>query len=495
MRKHLLSWLFALVGISCLYAQNEVAMEVEYFTDDMVTVATLDTNYLYPWNERVLASIKAFLTLEKGNHDIMVLVTMPKGKPAQVEISSRPQLRQETTDHLIRRVQSLSRPPRSKLTEYAYLVTAKVGKGCQDQQLKFLPKVYLPEEKVQIQFEAASLEEKKQLFQEWVLEDVIPVLAHYQDTLQTPLKGVNAIGEILSNRAFLGKSSSELTIENPNYWRASMELRSNNGLVVLSKICIHIGKGEFDLAKRYLDVAQVFPEQNSMALSFYHQFNFRMEWLYDDIRSVVRKGKKMQEEGDFEGSALFFEEQLKVMPKIAMFNYQKYYSRSLLISDKDPEYIMQLWKDCKRQVYACDPLFNMNVPARNSKDLYLMSKRHEINLLFNNQISIKDNILEYADIALDLEVYGFAAHMYWLIIGNKPDEFPERDILAHYLYCLEKLGDEENISSFEEEYTRQKFKRIERERKLAMENSPVYKRSKNKNHKKREKKGPKNRKL
>ncbi|WP_264793294.1 hypothetical protein [Aureispira anguillae] len=459
------------------WAQTNVELEVECFTDDMVTVATLDTTYLYPWNKRVLASVHAFLSLEKGNHDVMILVTMPKGKPVFVEVSSRPQLKKETTDHLIRRIEALSRPPRSKLTEYAYLIEAKVGKGCEDPQLKFLPKVALPEEKVQAQFEAADLKGKSELFQNWVIEDVMPVLAFYEDSIHTQLKGVNAIGNILREKKFLEKSSKELTIENSDYWRATMEIESGNGLVILSKICIHVANGEFDLAKRYLNIAQAFPEQNSMALNFYYQFDFRMEWLFDDIREEVRIGKQFQFEGDFESAALHFEEQLNVLPKCAAFNYERYYSRSLLISEYSPEDIIQLWKDCNEAVYACDPLFNMNVPARNSKDLYLMSKRHEINLLFDNQVSIEDNILEYADIALDLEVYGFAAHMYWLIIGNKPDEFPERDILAHYLYCLEKLGDTENITSFEEEYTRQKFKKIERERKQAMEKSSVYSRS------------------
>ncbi|CAA6828634.1 MAG: Unknown protein [uncultured Aureispira sp.] len=475
---------------SNVLAQTAVDIEVEHFTDDMVTVATLDTNFLYTWNERVLASVKAFLSLEKGNHDVLILVTMPKGKPAFVEVSSRPQLKKETTDHLIRRIESLSRPPRSTLTEYAYLITASVGKGCEDPQLKFLPKVALPEEKVRAKYEAADLPGKIKLFQNWVIEDVIPVLAYYEDTFRTELRGVNSIGDILSNKAFDSISSNKLTIENSEYWRATMEVGSGDGLVILSKISIHIAKGEFDLAKRYLNVAQAFPEQNSMALNFYKQFDFRMEWLYDDVREQIRVGKKMQVEGDFEGAALHFEAEIDKFPKSADFNFEKYYSRSLLISEHDPEYIIKLWKDCKEAVYACDPLYNMNVPAKNSKDLYLMSKRHEINLLFDNQVRISENILEYADIALDLEVYGFAAHMYWLIIGNKPDAFPDRDILAHYLYCLEKLGDTENIRTFEEEYTRQKFKKIERERKEAMENSPVYSRSKgiqNKNNKRKKK--------
>lgn len=478
MRLGVLCCIIYLSFSSIILAQTDVKLEVECFTDNMVTVATLDTNYLYPWNERVLSSVKAFLSLEKGNHDVLILVTMPKGKPAFVEVSSRPQLNKETTDHLIRRMEALSRPPRSQLTEYAYLITATVGKGCEDPQLKFLPKVALPEEKARAKFEAANLSEKITLFQTWVVEDVIPVLAYYEDSLRSDLKGINAIGTMLSTKAFNEKSSNELTTENAEYWRATMEIGSGNGLVILSKISIHIAKGEFDLAKRYLNVAQAFPEQNSMALNFYKQFDFRMEWLYDDVREQIRIGKKFQIEGDFESAALHFEAQLNNFPKSADFNFEKYYSRSLLISEHDPEYIINLWKDCKAAVYSCDPLYNMNVPARNSKDLYLMSKRHEINLLFDNQVSISENILEYADIALDLEVYGFAAHMYWLIIGNKPDEFPDRDILSHYLYCLENLGDTENIRTFEEEYTRQKFKKIERERKQAMEDSPVYNRSK-----------------
>lgn len=457
--------------------QIPVKLDVEYFTDDLVTYATLDTAVLYRWNERVQATIKAFLALEKGNHDVMVLVTLPKDKPAFVEISSRPQLSAERVNHLTRRIESLSRAPRSSLTEYAYLVNAQVGKGCQDPQLKFLPKVALPEEKVRAQFEAADLAGKSKLFEDWVIENVIPVLCYYEDTLQTQLKGVNAIGDILRTQAYRDTTTYALTVANSAYWRATMEIEAGNGLIILSKICLHIVKGEYDLAQRYLNVAQVFPEQNSMALSFYKQFDFRMQWLFDDLQAIVREGKKIQEQGDFESAALFFEQQLKVLPRSAIFNYQKYYSRSLLMTESAPEEIIQLWKDCKTMVYACDPLFNMTMPTHNSKEVYLMSKRHEINLLFDNQRTIQNRILEYADIALDLEVYGFAAHLYWLIIGNKSDEFTNRDILAHYLYCLEKLGDTENIRSFEEEYTRQKFKKIERERQRAMETSDVYKRS------------------
>ncbi|MDC0231574.1 hypothetical protein OAK19_06365 [Aureispira] len=191
----------------------------------------------------------------------------------------------------------------------------------------------------------------------------------------------------------------------------------------------------------------------------------------------------MQVAGDYRAAEHHYISLLKIFPNSAGLNYESYYSKSLLLSNGDPERIIQLWKDCKTAVYACDPLFNMNVPSSNSKDAYLMSKRHQINILFDNQPSIQKNILEYADIALDLEVYGFAAHMYWLILKNKPKSFSKRDILAHYLYCLEKLGDTENILKYEKEYSRQKFRKIEKERIKIMESSEVYNRSSGTNSK------------
>ena len=188
----LLFFSLVLLGQSIL-AQRSVQLQEESFTDPKVLVATLDTNYLYPWKKRVSATIKAFLSLEKGQHDVMLLITMPKGKPAQIEISSRPMLQKDRTDHLKRRISALSRPPRSKLTEYAFLIEAKVGQGCQDPQLKFLPKIALPEEKVSAQFDAANLSAKIQLFQNWVNQDVIPVLAYYQDSLRCPHPAVRAV--------------------------------------------------------------------------------------------------------------------------------------------------------------------------------------------------------------------------------------------------------------------------------------------------------------
>ena len=62
--------------------------------------------------------------------------------------------------------------------------------------------------------------------------------------------------------------------------------------------------------------------------------------------------------------------------------------------------------------------FQINIQASTRKEGYMMFRKLRINELFKNEDSFTNDLLEYADIALDLEVYSFATHLYWLIITS-----------------------------------------------------------------------------
>ena len=225
-------------------------------------------------------------------------------------------------------------------------------------------------------------------------------MIYYEDSLRHSNSAVNSIGEILLDSAYLHRSVNDLTIYNDAYWAALAAIEKGDGLIILSKICMHIAKGEFDVAKRYLDIAQVFSEQNSMALSIYKQLDLRMGYLFEAIKKELRKGKAFQISGDFKRADLFYTQLLKILPNSAALNSEYFFVKSLLLRDGAPEEIIQLWKDCRKKVYACDPMFNMNAPALNSTDMYSMSKRHEVNLLFINQVRPLAPILFLSDLGI-----------------------------------------------------------------------------------------------
>ncbi len=467
-------------------AQSNVQLEIEHFSTPKIANATLDTNLFNIWEKRVIQTCESFFLLEKGNMDIVVVVVLPKENPTRIKVSSRPQLPAAKAKGLEHRLLSLSRPPYSALVDYSFVIQAKINAGCDNPQLKFLPQVLMPDEKIQVEYEAADLETKIKLTKEWVISEVIPIISYYQVYPQNKSTAVQKMGDYLLTKEYLRLLPADLTTQNEYYWRAINDVESGDGLIFLSKIFMHIVHDEFDLAKRFLSLGTALPEEDSLINYYYTQLEFRLDWLFDDLKNEILKGKSWQQQGDYHGAELHFEEVLKVMPKSAELLFEKYYSHSLLISHRSPEEIIDLWKECSEKVYAADPLFAMNIATKNKEEMYYLSLRHELTQILRDKNSVKKNLLKFADNALDLKVYGVAAEVYSAILRKYRDKYPDRDIEAYYLYCMNELG--LIPKNYEEDITKERFKKIEKDRKKIMDNNPLMRRYKNTNTKNKNRK-------
>ena len=99
------------------------------------------------------------------------------------------------------------------------------------------------------------------------------------------------------------------------------------------------------------------------------------------------------------------------------------------------------WPEARAAILACDPLYQMMAEAQGQEETYRLVLRLEINSLFKDRDKAARDLLRYADIARDLDVYGFAAMVYWNILtAVKPEDYAGREPLEDFLYCLEQLG-------------------------------------------------------
>jgi hypothetical protein len=71
-------------------------------------------------------------------------------------------------------------------------------------------------------------------------------------------------------------------------------------------------------------------------------------------------------------------------------------------------------------------------------------------------------VSQYADLALKLEAYGYAAHLYWFSVGLKATDLTVEQKLTRYLYCLEKLGVTDLKKNFKDDFSAA-FARLDRE--------------------------------
>jgi hypothetical protein len=68
-------------------------------------------------------------------------------------------------------------------------------------------------------------------------------------------------------------------------------------------------------------------------------------------------------------------------------------------------------------------------------------RRMQINELFKDQAKSKQDVLSYAEIALDLGQPGIAAMLYWnAVVSTKPNEKELNNLIEHVVYCVDKLG-------------------------------------------------------
>ena len=89
--------------------------------------------------------------------------------------------------------------------------------------------------------------------------------------------------------------------------------------------------------------------------------------------------------------------------------------------------------------------------------------------LFKRERDSAGDWVKMADIALDVEEFGFSAHLYYLINSvMDPAQFDNRNLISYWLYCLEKLGVTTLKAEWKGDHERE-FERITDEREQLLE--------------------------
>jgi tetratricopeptide (TPR) repeat protein len=453
------------------FGQSTVELEIQLLTSDLIGEVTLDKEPFLEWVKKVNGEVEDHLKKEQGNKEIMVLISLHKEKQATISISSRPKLDNSSIQTLSERIKKL-KSPNTKITDYSFAITAHLNGGCHDKEITFIPSIKLPKDQRLSDFEQLDLENKKNSLQNWVKTEIIPIITFYEINVDSVFKGVLNIGEIMQKEKYLNANTNSLTSTNPDYWRATMEMSTGNQLIPFSKICMHIANDEFDIAKRLLFIISFFSDKSSLPAIYHKEISSKLEMLDQQLNTEINKGIAFHDKAKYKEAVLHYESLLKIFPKSAWLNYELYYSKTAEI--KDAEERIKEWNKSRTYIYQCDPLYHLDVNAKSGKEGYLLFRRQEIQNLFQSKEKLKADFIKYADIALDLEDYSFAAQVYWLILTYfSKEDYDQRNILAHYLYCLNKLGDKESIKNFKGDFQNE-FKKIEKERIKIMEASAMY---------------------
>lgn len=461
---------FLLICNVSVFAQSDVEIAIQLFQADVVSEAEIEVESFGSWLQPINEELETFLADEKGDKEVAVFVSLYPKQKTKFQVASRPEMPEKRRKKLIELLQK--KPTlHSNFMPYSFAILVTVNKGCEDEEMDYSHPLVFPEEEWTSDFIKVDLAEKQKMLQDWAKNGLIPLLANFETKVDEVFKGVQGVGTLLEEQTFLEKNVVEITEQNPTYWRGVMEMELGNQLIPFSKVCMHIANGEFDQADLLLSMIQFFDKEGTLSSNFYTMVKERIDIFHDAIGEEIQKGIELHDKGEYKAALDVYNELYKICPNSTWLNYEIYLSTALMVGeDKAGE----IWEASKPKIYANNPMYGMMARASNGAEGYELYRRQEINGLFQSREKIRADLVAYADIALDVKAYGFAAQMYWYVFSYlEKDVYDNRNILAHYLYCLDKLGDVESAKNFKGDFQKE-FKKIEKERRELMENSSIY---------------------
>jgi hypothetical protein len=118
-------------------------------------------------------------------------------------------------------------------------------------------------------------------------------------------------------------------------------------------------------------------------------------------------------------------------------------------------------------------MFTIDPRTHGKRERFQALRRQAIRSLFKRERDSASDWVKMADIALDVDEYGFSAHLYYLISNVvDPANYDHRNLLAYWLYCLEKLGVTTIKDHFKGDH-QSDFERIADERQQMMDSEPL----------------------
>jgi tetratricopeptide (TPR) repeat protein len=326
-------------------------------------------------------------------------------------------------------------------------------------------------------YKNADLKTKFEMNEKYAANEVLPILSSYQTIVDDKFLGVKNFGSLVAKTDFnLQQDINKLTSNNSDYWRATMEMESRNELIPTTKIFMLVSQGEFDYALKYMEIVKLISKDDNYANAHLSNLEKRLELFNNLLNSEIQKGIVEHDKGEFEKAIAIYKKILVDYPNSAWANFELFYSQFALNSKTGRKELntFESWGKTKTNVFDHNPLYNVQMSAKDGKEGYQIYRRNSINKLFKDSKNKLEDIYEYADIAMDLQAYDFAAQLFWYTASYMKIETS----IYKYFYCLEKLGIKDLKDNFKGDFEKE-FSKIEKEKEKEMTKSQVYKSYKN----------------
>lgn len=469
-------FLSAIICSGAVAQDKNVELSIQFLSNEKLGDINFKAKAFAAHGKEAIELLEEFFSNYSKPQEIVILESLHTDKAPTFSIHARPAMLVTDMATVIKKLQK-TKPVRGKHASFHLAYIINIKGGISDKNAAYVPEMKVP---IQLAFEAmedASLSKKQELLQKWAQEEVLPILSALELNADSKFEGINTLGKQISKIAWDNEVDIlELTEKNPAFWKATIEMSLGNQLIGTSKIFLHVAAGEFDYIKLFLELLPSFSDPKTISSYYLKELKWRMDIFYAELEAQINGGVLIHDGGKYMEAVATYKRILKDYPNSAWALYETYFSEATYRTKpkKIQEDTYEYWDIASVNIFKANPLYRVERRANTQKEAYLLFRRAEIQELFNKVEDINSDFIQLADIALDLEVYAFAAHFYWLALSGVPvEEHGGRELVYYFLYCLDKLGEQEIKKNFKGDMDAE-FKKISEAREKAMKESSVY---------------------
>jgi hypothetical protein len=331
-------------------------------------------------------------------------------------------------------------------------------------------------ELIRKEFDQLSNPAKISAFNDWIQNDLFLVVLEQGRQNQNNTPGLYNLGLQLKD-AFAEDQNprvENLTFTNTYFHRSGLESKNSSPLSGLVLTGLYAHSGSFELAGRCAGMYGYFDKPDNLSDILMEQLRIRLDAVLSDLDKDMETGMAFYEREDYPGASNYFAQVLSMYPKSAGAIYEKYYSESQDMMDRNvaEKAINELWAETKTDLFLADPFYPADALPESAEEAFKLYRRQELNTLFMNVNNYNSDFREFGLIAMDIEQFGIAAELYRMLMSRNSNQNQESTVL-NYIYCLQQLGQNETTKYFNEAFN-ERAKEVGEANSNRMLNSKIY---------------------
>jgi tetratricopeptide (TPR) repeat protein len=424
-------------------APKRVATSVVILSDLGIAEVAIDKEPVGEWAQPVFKFLETRFKDESTKRVVVVQLTFHPKAPADVWVAGNPRLSDPESKAILKAIDP-AKAPHTKAGDFSIQVVTEINGASFQGNATLVPKLQTPDEQKLSAFKTADTARRVQLMRTWARTEALPVLAAVASSADPKYSGVVNLGKsIAGDDTERLLDVAALTDRSPHYWRAMLEMSPDNPLVPTIRAVLHAANGEIDQARRIASIARLIDGKKTVPSRILSEFWKMDEVFLKDLNAKINQGIVLHDKQKFKEAMKIYDSALKAYPNSAWAHYEKF--QTLLASaanDQAREKVADDWPKTRAAILAADSLYPSMAIANDIDEQCDLVRRARIKELFKDKTKSKADLLSYAEIALDLDIPGVAGMLYWYaILTTNPNEIERNDLIEHFLYCIDKLGD------------------------------------------------------